>query len=96
MTDAQIFTIALAISTSFLAVLIGVLFNNNRLNDVKELLAAKIEAVSGKIEIGRAGTSQEIAAMRVLLEKNHSENLLRFADIENRLVRIENERRILQ
>jgi hypothetical protein len=89
MTAIQIFTIALAISTSFLAVFLGVFLNNNRLNDVKELLGAKIEA-------SRAGASTEVAGLRVLIEKNHSEMMVRPADIEGRLTRIENERRILQ
>ena len=88
MTDVQIFTIALAISTSFLAVFLGVFLNNNRLNDVKELLGAKIEA-------SRAGGSKEVAELRVLIEKNHSEMMVRLSDIEGRITRIENERRIV-
>ena len=82
MNDIQIFTIGLAIATSFLAVFTGVFLNNNRLNDVKELLGAKIDA------------SQ--AGLRVLIEKNHSETLLKLTEMEARLARIENERRILQ
>ena len=89
MTDVQIFTIALAISTSFLAVFLGVFLNYNRLNDVKELLAAKIEA-------SRARSSTEVVELRVLIEKNHSEMIVRLSDIEGRLTRIENERRIVQ
>jgi hypothetical protein len=81
MTDTQILTLAIALSTSFLAVLIGVFLNNTRLNDIKELLAAKITA-------SRAETSKDIAELRVLLEKNHSE-------LDTRLSRMETERRIV-
>ena len=41
MTNIQILTIVIALATSFLAVLTGVLLNNTRLNDVKEVLAVR-------------------------------------------------------
>jgi hypothetical protein len=34
--------------------------------------------------------------LRVLMEKNHSETLARFAELDTRLTRPENERRIVQ
>ena len=89
MTDVQIFTIAIALSTSFLAVFIGVFLNNNRLNDVKELLTAKIGE-------SRAQSSMEMMELRVLIEKNHSEMLLKLTEMDNRLSRLEHERRIVQ
>ena len=82
MTDVQILTIAIALGTSFLAVLVGVLLNNSRLNDVKELLTAKIAAGNGDL--------------RLVIERNHSELMLKLADIDGRLTKIENERRIVQ
>jgi hypothetical protein len=92
MTDVQMLTIAVAIAAPFLAVLVGVLLNNSRLNDVKELLAAKIAAtdasVAAQITTSRAETSKEIAELRVLIEKNHSE-------LDTRLSRMETERRIV-
>jgi len=81
-SNVQILTIAIALATSFLAVLTGVLLNNNRLNDVKELLGAKIE--------------RSHAQLQLLIEKNHSEILLKLAEMDGRLTRIENERRIIQ
>ena len=82
MCNVQILTIAIALATSFLAVLTGVLLNNNRLKDVKELLGAKID--------------RSQAQLQLLIGKNHSEILLKFAEIDGRLTRIENERRIVQ
>jgi hypothetical protein len=58
-TDVQILTIAIALGTSSLAVLVGVLLNNSRLNDVKELLTAKMSAGN--------------ADLRLVIERNHSE-----------------------
>jgi len=81
-TDVQILTIAIALGTSFLAVLVGVLLNNSRLNDVKELLTAKLSAGN--------------ADLRLVIERNHSELMLKLADIEGCLTKIENERRIVQ
>lgn len=75
-------TIAIALSTSFFAVLVGVLLNNSRLNGVKELLTARMAAGN--------------ADLRLLIDRNHSELMLKLADIEGRLTKIENERRIVQ
>jgi hypothetical protein len=36
MSEAQVITIAMSLGVSFIAVLTGVLLNNNRLNDVKQ------------------------------------------------------------
>ena len=72
----------IALAPQFLAVLTGVRLNNNRLNDVQELMGAKI------------GRSQ--AQLQLLIEKNRSEIRLKFAEIDGRLTRIENERRIIQ
>jgi hypothetical protein len=99
-TNIQILTIVIALATSFLAVLTGVLLNNTRLNDVKEVLAAKAAAgdtdLRLQFERNRAELNAGVADLRVLIEKNHSEMLLKLVDIDNRLTRIENERRIVQ
>jgi hypothetical protein len=98
-TNLQILTIVIALGTSFLAVPTGVLLNNTRLNDVKEVLAAKVAAGDAElrlqIERNRAELSASVADLRVLIEKNHSEMLLKLVDMDNRLTRIENERRIV-
>ena len=93
MTDVQIFTIALAISTSFLAVFTGVFLNSNRLNDVKELLGAKIEAVranvSKDVDVFRAETGARFDRIEAKLEKI-DDNIARIlADHEHRLTQLE-------
>ena len=97
MANIQILT---ALGTSFLAVLTGVLLNNTRLNDVKEVLVAKSAAgdteLRLQIERNRAELNAGVADLRVLIEKNHSEMLLKLVDVDNRLTRIEHERRIVQ
>jgi hypothetical protein len=82
MNNVQILTIVLPLATSFIAVLTGVLMNNTRLNDVKELLSAKIDKSQSQLQL--------------LIEKDHSETMLKFAEMDNRLTRIEGERRIVQ
>ena len=79
--------VAISLGISFLAVLIGVLLNNNRLNDVKEVVNAKVET---------RAAAKDVYELRVLIEKNHSELLLKLSDIENRFSKFENERRVVQ
>ena len=103
--NVQILTVVLAFVTSFLAVLTGVLLNNSRLSDIRDLVNVRVQdaktALSAQID-GKA-SSHEVADLRVLIEKNHSELLLKFAEMDNRLnlmdarlMRIEGERRIVQ
>jgi hypothetical protein len=66
-----------------------VLLNNTRLNDVKGLLRAEIRAAHAEMRA-------DFGDLRVLMEKNHSETLARFAELDTRLTRPENERRIVQ
>lgn len=87
--NIQILTVAIALGTSFLAVLTGVLLNNTRLNDVKELLRAEIRATHAEMRT-------EFGELRVTMEKNHSELMAKFAELDTRLTRIDNERRIVQ
>ena len=42
MTDAQIATVVLSTIPTFVLVLVGLLLNNNRLNDVRDLLRAEM------------------------------------------------------
>jgi hypothetical protein len=86
-SDTQVLAVAISLGISFLAVLIGVLLNNNRLNDVKEVVNAKVET---------RAAAKDVYELRVLIEKNHSELLLKLSDIENRLSKFENERRVVQ
>jgi hypothetical protein len=79
--------------TSFVAVPFGVLLNNSRLNDLKDALGHSINETK---ETLRAESRAELAQLRMLMERNHSELLARLGDIDSRLTRIEPERRIVQ
>ncbi len=74
---------ALTVVPTMTVVLIGILLNNSRLSDVRDLL---------KSEVG--GVRSELASTREVLEarmdKNHSEMLHRFADLDTRMTRLEN------
>jgi hypothetical protein len=89
-TDAQLINLALTTLPTMTVVLIGILINNARLNDVKELLRAEIHVVDERVrgEIGRLEATIEKA--EATMEKNHSEMLHRFGDLDTRLMRIEN------
>jgi hypothetical protein len=56
---------------------------------VKELLRAEIRAAHAEMRA-------DFGDLRILLEKNHSETLAKFAELDTRLTRLENERRIVQ
>lgn len=94
MRPEQLQLIALIVSpvTMLLVVVLGVFSQNRhvdvRLNDVKELLRAEIRASHAELRA-------EFGDLRVLLEKNHSEMMARFAELDNRLSRLEGERRIV-
>ena len=75
MKDIQILTLALTVAVTFIGVMTGVLINNNRLNDVKELLRAEIHA--------------ESATTRAMMEKNHSELLTKLIEMDSRILRLE-------
>ena len=75
MTDIQIFTLSLTVAVTFVGVLTGVLLNNNRLNDLKELLRAEIDA----------GNSD----LTLLIEKHHSELMMKFLELEYRMDKLE-------
>ena len=83
MNETRILGLALTVIPMMTIVLVGILINNSRLTDVKDLL---------KSEVG--GVRSELAGAREVLEsrmdKNHSEMLHRFADLDTRMTRIEN------
>jgi hypothetical protein len=79
MSDAQILNVALTAITTMVVVLIGILINNTRLNDVKDLLGAEIKSAREVLDARLAG---EIGSIRAEIEKNHSEMLHRFGDLE--------------
>jgi F0F1-type ATP synthase membrane subunit b/b' len=60
----------------------------HQINDTRDLLRAEIAA-------SEARTATAIADLRLLIEKNHSEMMLKFMELDHRLSRIESERRIV-
>jgi hypothetical protein len=100
MNNIQIVTMVLVIPTSFIAMLIGVRLNDARLDGIRDLVNRRVDdfknLLEAKIENGRAESSREIGDLCILIEKNHSELLLKFAEMGGRLTRIEGERRIVQ
>jgi len=83
----------LTIPTAFLAVLIGVLLNNGRLGDIRDLVNRRVDDAKNLLE---AKIDRSHAQLQFLIEKNHSELLVKLSEIDGRLSRIENERRIVQ
>ena len=82
MIDTQILTIAMSTAPTMLIVLVGILINNARLGDVKEIL--------------RAETRAEISALRVEINErfnvieNKLDTILRLlADLDQRVTRLE-------
>jgi hypothetical protein len=65
-SETQILTIVIAFSVPFMAVLVGVLLNNNRLSDVKEVLSARVEGVSVKVDT--CASKVEVAELRTELK----------------------------
>jgi hypothetical protein len=89
MTDIQLLTLALAVIIP-LSLLI---YSNSRISDVRASIADSATATK---ETLRAEMHAQFAELRLLIERNHSEVMLKLADVENRLTRLENERRIVQ
>jgi hypothetical protein len=89
MTDTQILSIAIMVVT----VLAGALFNNFRINDMRDAfrdsLRAELGSVRSEINVVRVELSADIKALRSEMETNHSEMLHRFGDLDGRLTRIE-------
>jgi hypothetical protein len=88
-TDVQLF---LAVGLPTFTVLIGILLNNYRLNDIKELLRAEIQSVRaetqsvrsdmrGEIQAVRSDVRAGFAELRVLIERN-SEVMMKLSEHE--------------
>ena len=72
MSEIQLLSVALTTVPTMVVVLIGILINNSRLNDMQ----------------ARLNDVKEV--LRAEMDKNHSEMLHRFGDLDGRLTRIEN------
>ena len=82
----QLIAMAIGPVATLIVVMLGVFVQNRhvdvRINDLKELLRAEIRA--------------EFAELRAEMRAQHSDLLGKFAELDTRLTRIENERRIVQ
>lgn len=94
MTDTQILTLALTAVVPSLVVMLGVLINNIRLNDVKELLRAEIKAEGAERHADIAVLRGEMSEMRSLIERHHSELMSKLIEMDNRILRLESQRLI--
>ena len=82
MTDTQILSIAIMVVT----VLTGALFNNFRINDMRDAFRDTLRAEMTAV---RAELTAQMTSLRADMDKNHSEMLHRFGDLDSRLTRIE-------
>ena len=75
LSDTQLLTIALTTVPIMLAVAIGILLNNHRLNGLKETLGAEIKA-------GDAAILSQMATYQMDI-------ISKIADLDNRITRLE-------
>jgi hypothetical protein len=89
----QLLMMAVGPVVTLFGVFVALLMQNHhvdvRVGDLKELLRAEIRATHAEMRA-------DFGELRVLIEKNHSETLARFAELDSRLARLESERRIVQ
>ena len=78
MSEAQALTLALTTFPTMIVILIGIFLNNARMNDLKDSLRAEIRIVEAQVK-----------TVESQMDKNHSEMLHRFGDLDTRLTRIE-------
>ena len=89
MTDIQLLTLAVAIIVP-LSLLI---YSNSRVSDLRGDMHASINETKDTL---RAEMRAQTAELLRVIERNHSEVMLKLVDLYNRLTKIENERRIVQ
>ena len=101
MTEAQVLNLALTVIPMMTIVLVGILLNNARLNDVRDQVKEvrdQVNNVRGEVRDQASALRTEFRSeiggvrdvLRAEMEKNHSEMLHRFADLDTRLTRLEN------
>ena len=87
--------------------LLGIFFQLKRLDDIRDLIRAESATLRAEVATLRAEVRGEINTLRAelktaetrmesLIERNHSELLSKFADLDRRISHIEGERRIVQ
>ncbi len=89
MSREQMLTLALSTVPTMTVVLIGILLNNSGLNDLKEGLRSEIRVIDERMNALQQVVRAQLEAQRSEMDKNHSEMLHRFGDLDNRLTRIE-------
>jgi hypothetical protein len=76
MSEAQVLNLALTVIPMMTIVLVGILVNNVRISDLRDSVKSEILSLRD--------------VLRAAMDKNHSEMLHRFADLDTRMTRIEN------
>ena len=71
----QVLTLTVANLPTFTLLLLGIFYNNARLNDLRDLLPAELKV--------------EIRDLRATMEKNHNDLLRILADHDHRIGRLE-------
>jgi hypothetical protein len=90
-TDIQLLTLALAVIVP-LSLLI---YSNSRIGDVRASVGEAKETLRAEMRTQAAEMHAQVAELRLLIERNHSEMMLKLAEIVSRVTRIENERKIV-
>lgn len=90
MSNEQILTVALSTVLTMIVVLIGILLNTARLNDMKQVFDARLNDLKELLRAEIKVVDATIKVVEANIEKNHSEMLRRFGDLGTRLTRIEN------
>jgi hypothetical protein len=76
MSEAQVLNLALTVIPMMTIVLVGILVNNVRISDLRDSVKSEISNLRD--------------VLRAEMDKNHSEMLHGFADLDTRMTRIEN------
>jgi hypothetical protein len=92
----QVLTLAVANLPTFTLVLLWILYNNARLNDLRDLFRAELRAdITGvRSELGRdmGGLRSEFHDLRNTMEKYHNDILRILADHDQRINRLEDQK----
>jgi hypothetical protein len=76
MSEAQVLNLAFTVVPMMTIVLVGILINSIRISDLRDSVKSEVS------------NSRDV--LRAEMEKNHSEMLHQFADLDTRMTRIEN------
>ena|SRR2546422_1960485 len=92
----QVLTLMIANLPTYTLLLLGILYNNARLNDVRDLLRAEFKSeilgVRSEIHALRSELHAEIRDVRTIMEKNHGDLLRLLADHDHRIGRLEDQK----